>query len=160
MDEHYEYRTGRTDPAESSRGLVALVLICAIFLGGLASALSVMQISLFRGLQNSRRTPVSFSAGVAVPETEDGFAFAGMFLQEQDPVYQQLHQLPQGLYVAQIQPGSQGENLHIQPGDVLTHLDGTPISTLKEAQKKMKPRKPHKLRLWRDGREISVTLPE
>ena len=132
MDEQYAYRTGRTDPAKSSRGVIAVLLICVIFLGGLVSGLSIMNIHLFRKLQRTQAAPVSFARGEAAQIREDSLALAGMALQEQDPVYQQLHDLPEGLFVAQVEPGSTAEKLHIQPGDVLIRLNKTPVSTLED----------------------------
>lgn len=157
MDEQYAYRTGRTDPAKSSRGLIAVLLICVIFLGGLVSALSIMNIHLFRMLQNTQVAPLSFSAGKATQAAEDSLILAGMALQEADPVYQQLHNLPEGLFVARVEPGSQAEKLGIHPGDVLTALDKTPVFTL-DGVKALLGDKDHQLLLWRDGKELSLTV--
>ena len=155
MDEQYAYRTGRTDPAKSSRGLIAILLICVIFLGGLVTALSIMNIHLFRKLQDTRA--LSFTEGKATQAAEDCLSLAGMALQEPDPVYQQLHDLPQGLYVARVEPGSQAEILGICPGDVLISLNKTPVSTL-DGVKNLLDDKDHQLLLWRDGKEISLTI--
>ena len=157
MDEQYAYRTGRTDPKKSSRGMIAVLLICMIFLGGLVSALSIMNIHLFRMLQDTQAAPLAFSEGTAEQVEEDCLSLAGMTLQEPDPVYQQLHELPQGLYVARVEPGSQAEKLGVCPGDVLTALDKTPVSTL-DGTKELLNNKKHQLSLWRDGKELSLTL--
>jgi len=158
MDEQYAYRTGRTDPAKSSRGLIAVLLICVIFLGGLVSALSIMNIHLFRMLQNKEAAPLAFSAGEAAEAAEDCLALAGMALQETDPVYQQLHKLPDGLYVARVEPGSQADKLKIQPGDVVTALDKTPVSTLEAMKEYILGKSGFRLTLWRNGKEIMLTL--
>ena len=157
MDERYAYRTGRTDPAKSSRGLIAVLLILLIFLGGMVSALGIMNIHLFRLLQENQAAPLSFSAGEATQAGEDSLSLAGMALQETDPVYQELHGLPQGLYVVRVEPGSQAEKLGVHPGDVLTALDKTPVTTLDEA-KTLLSDKNHQLVLWRNGEEISLTV--
>ena len=153
MDEQYAYRTGRTDPAKSSRGLIAVLLICVIFLGGLVSALSIMNIHLF-----PEAAPLTFSAGEAAEAAEDCLALAGMALQETDPVYQQLHKLPDGLYVARVEPGSQADKLKIQPGDVVTALDKTPVSTLEAMKEYILGKSGFRLTLWRNGKEIMLTL--
>ena len=162
MDEQlYEYRTGQTHPDKSSRGLIAGLLICVIFLGGLVSALSFMNIHLFRALKNARQdTPLSFSQGEAAQLAEDFLLLAGMALQAPDPVYQQLHGLPEGLYVARVEPDSQAEKLGVKPGDVLISLDGTPVSALEEMQTLLDTRTAAQitLQLSRDGQEISLTL--
>jgi len=158
MDEQYAYRTGRTDPTKSGRGLIALLLILVIFLGGLVSALGIMNIHLFRMLQATEKAPLSFSEGKAAQAAEDSLSLAGMALQEPDPVYQQLHALPEGLYVVQVEPGSQAEKLQIQPGDVLVSLDNTPVSTLEGMKNLMEQKNRHDLMLWRDGRKFSLTI--
>jgi len=67
MDEQYwmhEYRTGRTKPRKNRSGLIALLLIGVIFLAGIISALSFLNIRLFRQLENqedNNSTPLSFS---------------------------------------------------------------------------------------------------
>ena len=156
MDEQYAYRTGRTDPAKSSRGLIAVLLICVIFLGGLVSALSIMNIHLFRKLQDTQA--LSFSEGKAAQAAEASLSLAGMTLQETDPVYQQLHELPHGLFVARVEPGSKAEILGIRPGDVLTSLNKTLVSTLEAAKEYIDRMSGFPITLWRDGKEISLTL--
>ena len=160
MDEQFAYRTGRTDPAKSSRGIIAVLLILVIFLGGLVSALSILNIRLFRQLKETQETPLSFSQGetAMARAREDSVLLAGMALQELDPVYQELHELPQGLYVAQVEPGSQAEKLYIQPGDVIVALDNTPASSLEAMQNYIHGKEAFRLSLWRDGREISVRV--
>lgn len=157
MDEQYAYRTGRTDPKKSSRGMITALLICVIFLGGVVSALSILNIQLFRMLRDTQVAPLSFSEGTAAQMEEDCLSLAGMSLQEPDPVYQQLHDLPQGLYVARVESGSQAEKLGVRPGDVLTALDKIPVSTL-EGAKTLLNDKNHQLLLWRDGKELTLTV--
>ena len=158
MDDQYAYRTGRTDPAKSSRGLIAVLLILVIFLGGLVSALSIMNIHLFRQLNNTKAAALSFAEGENDQAYGDCLTLAGMALQEPDPVYQQLHELPRGLYVARVESDSQAEKLGIQPGDVIVSLDNTPISTLEAMKEYIARKSGFRLSLWRDGREISLTI--
>ena len=137
MDEQqYEYRTGQTQPQKSSRGLIAFLLITVIVLGGLVSALSFMNIHLFRMLQDEEeKAPLSFSRGEVAPASQDSFVWEGMALQEPDPVYEQLHELPEGLYIARVEPDSQAEGLGVAPGDVLLAVGETPVSSPEELQK-------------------------
>lgn len=158
MDEQYAYRTGRTDPIKSSRGLIAVLLILVIFLGGLVSALSIMNIHLFRQLKGTKAAPLSFAEGENAQAYEDCLALAGMALQEPDPVYQQLHELPRGLYVARVESDSQAEKLGIQPGDVIVSLDNTPVSTLEAMKAYIAGKSGFRFTLWRNGREISLTI--
>ena len=153
MDEHFEYRTGRTGPQKSRLGIFAAVLIGCIFVGGLVSAARDMNIPLFPS-----NSALSFSAGVAEQAVENSIVLAGMALQEPDPVYQQLHDLPEGLFVARVEPGSQADQLQIHPGDVLLSLNERPVSTLAEAKELLSATGRCQVLLWRDGLEVPVTI--
>ena len=67
MDEQnwmHEYRTGRTKPKKNRSGLIALLLIGVIFLAGIISALSLLNIRLFQQMENPSEdssAPLSFS---------------------------------------------------------------------------------------------------
>ena len=64
MDEQYfEYRTGETHPRKNSRGLIAFLLICVIFLCGVVSVLGLLNIHLLAQLQRSGESPLSFGEG-------------------------------------------------------------------------------------------------
>lgn len=159
----FEYRTGRTRPKKSSSGLIAVLLICIIFLGGLVSALGLMNIHLFRLLEDARQenAPLSFAQGEATLSTGDSLVLEGMALQELPPVYQQLHDLPQGLYISQVCDGSSAEQLGIAPGDVLISYDGTAVSaldTLKELQEDQNPGDQVEIVICRTRQEMVLTL--
>ncbi|MBP3673372.1 MAG: trypsin-like peptidase domain-containing protein [Oscillospiraceae bacterium] len=66
--EHGVYETGRTRPPKNHGGIIAVLLVIVIFLGGLVSALSVLNIKLFAELNtpDDDSDPVSF-----VSETEE-----------------------------------------------------------------------------------------
>jgi len=67
MDEQnwmHEYRTGRTQPKKSNSGLIAGLLIGVIFLGGIVSILSFLNIRLFQKMNQptpDNQSPLSFS---------------------------------------------------------------------------------------------------
>ena len=75
MDEQnwmHEFRTGRTQPKKSRNGLIAALLILVIFLAGIISAMGLLNIRLFRQLEDpsdKNSTPLSFSENEAtVPQ--------------------------------------------------------------------------------------------
>ena len=161
MDEqHFEYRTGRTQPKKSSSGLITGLLICIIFLCGLVSALGLMNIRLFRLLEDTRKesAPLSFAQGEASASSTDALMLEGMALQELDPVYQQLHQLPPGLYVSSVTAGSNAAQLGILPGDVLIAYDGNAVSTLAALKALKKPGDRVEIAISREQQEIHLTL--
>ena len=47
------YQTGRTRPPKSHSGLIALLLVAVIFLGGIVSALGLLNVHLFRQINNT-----------------------------------------------------------------------------------------------------------
>ena len=64
------YQTGRTRPPKSNRGLIAVLLVAVIFLGGIVSALSLLNIRLFQQVA-SQEEAVGFDevqAASAEPE--------------------------------------------------------------------------------------------
>ena len=62
------YQTGSTQPPKSHGGLVAVLLVLVIFLGGISSALGILNIRLFRQInaqnQEASDAPVAFSGTV------------------------------------------------------------------------------------------------
>ncbi len=68
--ERDSYETGRTKPPKSRRGITALLLIAVIFLGGITSALGIMNIKLFRQLkEQSGDAGMSFHEATNTPTT-------------------------------------------------------------------------------------------
>ena len=125
-----EYRTGPTRPKKNSNGLIAVLLICIIFLGGLVSALSLLNIRLFRLLQQEQgNIPLSFATGDLSPVTPEGdsLTIGGITLQELPNMYQQLYDLPKGLYVV-----AAPEDSGILPGDVLVGFARSAVGSLTE----------------------------
>ena len=50
-DQSHSYRTGSTQPPKKHRGIIAALLVAVIFLGGIVSALGIMNVRLFSQLQ-------------------------------------------------------------------------------------------------------------
>ena len=129
MDKHdYEYRTGQTQPQKSSRGLISVLLICVIFLCGLVSVLSLMNIRLLNKLQQvGTETPLSFAQGDLTPiEPEgDSLTLDGITVQELPDLYRQIEELPKGLYVVDAP-----ENGPVAPGDILIGFNRSAVGSL------------------------------
>ncbi len=128
MDEQrFEYRTGRTAPRQKHNGIIAFLLILVIFLGGLVSVLGLLNIHLFRQLQQQDKSPLSFAQGDLVPVEPEGdsLAVGGITVQEMPAMYQQLYDLPSGLYVVDAP-----ENGPVAPGDVLIGFGNSVVGSL------------------------------
>ena len=58
------YKTGSTKPPKNRGGAIAVLLVAVILLGGITSALGVMNIQLFRQLNSNKDHSVSFLEGI------------------------------------------------------------------------------------------------
>lgn len=56
------YGTGCTEPPKSHRAIVALLLVAVIFLGGISTALSVLNIKMFQKLNEQEATAVAYAS--------------------------------------------------------------------------------------------------
>ena len=56
------YQTGSTRPPKNYRGIIGLLLGIIIFLGGISSALSMLNIRLFKEVARQEEAAVSFDA--------------------------------------------------------------------------------------------------
>lgn len=161
-EQHYtnEYRTGQTTPKKSSRGLIAFLLICVIFLCGIVSVLGLLNIHLFRQLQEANEeTRLSFAQGDSAPVAPEGdtLTIADITVQEMTAMYQQIYDLPAGLYVIDAP-----ESIPVLPGDVLTEFGGAAITDL-EGLKALYAQKKEGDQLWftfyREGNTFSYSVP-
>ena len=67
----WEYGTGRTEPPKSRGGIVAVLLILVIFLTGIVTVLSILNIRLVKQLglpQNNRELAISFTNEETQPQ--------------------------------------------------------------------------------------------
>lgn len=148
MDQFYhEYSTGSTRPKKDRKGLVTFLLICVIFLGGLVTALGLINIHLFHKLDAAKDAvaEVSFRQGEALPhgafieEMPACLELGGMKLLEVSTAYRNLYSLPIGLFVAQVFPGSQAHAFSIEAGDLLVAVNGTPVHSLDALRSALTP---------------------
>ena len=158
-EQSFEYRTGQTQPAKSNRGLIVFLLICVIFLAGLVSLLGIMNIQLLSLLQDAQEdTPVSFAQGGTDPTQakSNGMVLADIQLQELSELYQQMYELPAGLYVVDAP-----EDSPVVPGDVLVRFGHTAVPTLSLLQSLYNSHTPGEeipLTFHRDGQTFTHTI--
>lgn len=160
------YRTGGTQPPKSHGGLIAFLLVLVIFLCGVSTALGLMNIRLFRQLNQQnmeKQAPVVFSQAVQSVPADAGspLGFVGQTVPD---FWQNYHDLPQGVYVTEVLPGSQAGAQGVHPGDILTVFDGNAVPDT-QALQELIDRTPTgstvTLRFYRSGQEteIMITLP-
>ena len=164
------YETGRTRPPKSHGGVIATLLIAVIFLGGIFSAMDSLNLAPHHH-QDSNHTAencLHFSRFSQLETTasqvfDQNFApgrpslgFTGETLTNLD---RQIYRLPKGIYITHVAPGAAAQG--IVPGDVLLHLDGTPITdleTLTSALDNYSPGDVVKVILFRDGKQQTLVL--
>ena len=157
------YRTGGTQPPKSHGGLIAFLLVAVIFLCGISTGLGLMNIRLFqqlKALTQEETCPVVFSQSPAVA-AEDNSSPLGFAGQEVPAFWQNYHGLPAGIYVTQVTPGSDASRKGILPGDVLTQLNGTPVTDAAILQlllESINPGDSVSVMIYRDGQEIALSL--
>ncbi len=154
----FEYRTGSTRPPKNHRGLIAFLLICIIFLCGVVSLLGHLNIRLLSQLRE--QGAVSFSQGDSQPGGTDALSLTceGMVLQELPKLYQSLYDLPEGLYVSGVEPGSAAAKAGISPGDVLLTVNATAITRLDTLQTLLDGADAVNLTLYRNGSTFACSL--
>jgi hypothetical protein len=136
-----QFQTGRTAPPKSYGGLIAFLLVLIIFLCGIVSILSLMNIRLFRIIQSQKSQDVSLqmrTCAPASPTEEPAATMAaeygsfhpglGIFGQEITPFYQQYYQIPQGIYISEISQDSHSYAQGLRPGDILIRFNDDPIT--------------------------------
>ena len=125
------YQTGSTQPPKSKKGILAFLLVAVIFLTGLVSALSLVNIRLTHQLEQLMEPElctVAFSADLSPAEAriiDSPFGFVGSEISD---FWREYDRLPQGLYITQVDATRQAALLGICPGDILMALDGCRVS--------------------------------
>lgn len=125
------YQTGSTQPPKSRGGLIAFLLGLVIFLCGISTALGLMNIRLFRALNDRGAdtvSPVAFSrtAGDAAPESAPDYFPLGFSGQAVPEFWIQYAALPQGIYITEVCDRAAAKG--IVPGDILMGVDGMPVT--------------------------------
>ena len=186
MDEHkhpsdswdpHSYGNGSTQPPKSRGGIIAVLLVLVILLGGISSALGILNIRLFSMLEDQKKP-------------EDGLHFEGSagpgnsFLQQmEEPTlpaeildalktrlgvvgesvsgfYQHYYRLPAGLFIIQVFENSPQGVPEFQAGDILVQVGDIRVKSPQEAVtalESLPPGIPVNLVLFRAGRETTAT---
>lgn len=166
------YGTGSTEPPKNNGGLIALLLILVICLSGAVSALGLINNHLFQELRQIQpeTAPLSFAdesleqpapqyAGTVPPIRKD--LPLGISGEEVSPFYQRYYHFPRGLYITDVAPGSPAESLGLQPGDILTSLDGIPVTgpaSFESVLRDYRSGERIELLIFRGGRQLSLQL--
>lgn len=125
------YETGSTRPPKSYGGIVAVLLIAVILLGGICSALGVLNIKLIRQLasmqeavesvtlfENETAAPDEMNATVPVAQEQD-FPALGIRGQTVSDFDRRFYRMPRGVLVTEVLT----ETEQIRVGDVIVSLD-------------------------------------
>ena len=168
MDEHHYnpidiwdngvYGTGPTQPPKNNNGMIALLLITVIFLSGLVSVLSFMNIRLFQQLQQEKledvpAAPIAFAEGNLSDDDYDVGAYSEgetvLIPKLNISVYsvtdfdQNYFQWPPGLMVVEAKENVLG----LEEGDIILHIGTEPVTD------------PNTLNAWlASGETFSVTV--
>jgi hypothetical protein len=135
------YRTGSTTPPKAHSRLVAILLVLVVFLAGLVSILSLLNIRLFSTFYESqlqKEVPLSLEIGhypeddlipgEPEPVSASGNKSIGIQGDTVTPVYQKHFKLPEGLFITYVDEQSTAHRQGVQEGDVLISLEGVPIT--------------------------------
>lgn len=167
-NEHsHTYQTGSTKPPKSRQGLIAVLLILVIFLAGAVSALSLMNIHLFRMIEE-QNTPNAVAMASIEPEimaldAAEGVDSAdlGVTGQEFTSLYRSYQDWPQGIYISYVDPAGVAAKANIQVGDILVSVNGMEIpdrAAFEEAVSKLTPGQQLVITLYREDQELKVTV--
>ena len=74
----------------------------------------------------------------------------GISVTEINETLAKINDLPQGLYIKQINPGGSMDGVGVQVGDVITKVNGTDITSFDDLQNQLKGQKP--------GDKIKMTI--
>ena len=157
------YQTGSTKPPKSHRGIILFLLGLVIFLGGIATALGLTNLQLFKELA-SREEAASCAVGFsdtdeqtrAADEQSTGIGFYGETVSE---FWHNYHGLPRGVFIQSVDEGSDAARQGILPGDILIRINGQSVQSLEQMQALLADAESTvDIVLYRDENEIPLQL--
>lgn len=157
------YQTGSTKPPKSHRGIILFLLGVVIFLGGIATALGLTNLQLFKELasrEEAASSAVGFSDTAEQPRVADaqttGLGFSGETVSE---FWHNYHNLPRGVFIQSVEENSDAARQGILPGDILIRLNGQSVHSMEQMQTLLEDaHKDVNVVIFRDGKEISLQL--
>lgn len=167
----YFYETGSTQPPKS-RLLIVFLLVLLIFVGGIITALGILNIQLWSAfspkeeeavtLRFTREESSSTPAQFATPQiTGAPGADLGFTTETVSGFLRAYYRLPQGVYIPQVTEGSHAASAGIQPGDILLAINGEKITDTDSLNKQLRRCSAGEtvtLTLYRDGKELDLDL--
>ena len=164
MKDNHCYRTGETAPRKSHQGLITFLLIVVIVLCGIISILSMLNIRLFRMLEQQNPTSAVFSrTASSVTEGEQGVfsASIGACGQNISELYRSYHAWPEGVYISRVEPGSPAERSDLRPGDILMTVNQLPVpdeAAFSAAVGDLTAGEPASVTVYREHQTLTLTL--
>lgn len=163
------YQTGKTVPPRNYQGIIAVLLILVIFLGGIVSALSMMNIRLFRMMETQNtgqeNSSLQFSRQMAaLPEGIcEGLEMPALGLtgQEVTNLCRSYYNWPEGLYISYVVPAGPAAKAQLHQGDILVALDDVAMDSeadLADAVSRKKAGDVLMITVFRGGSRITVPL--
>lgn len=156
------YQTGYTSPPKSRGGVVAFVLILVIFFCGVSTVLGILDVPLPDPLRtiDQEVSPLAFS-GVQSEASSDAVPFVLGFSGQEVPELWRLYQdLPQGIYITNVDTQSDAALKGVLPGDILTSVNGQSVTDADQLQAILEEQQNQSAQviLYRSGAQIELTL--
>ena len=130
------WQTGRTEPPKHHSALISILLVLVILLSGIATALSILNLKLYKELtqRTPEAPPVAFSRGEEIAPAayheEDlpipQLGLRGTVIPE---VYQRYYKLPSGFYITQVTADGQAARNGLLAGDIITRINSSEITS-------------------------------
>ncbi len=172
--EQDSYQTGSTQPPKSRGGLVAVLFVTVILLCGITTALGVMNVRLFKKLQDNHAPmafyPAATSDTKSTAETPTANHGSGEAQPELDvlcetvsPRDQCYYDLPAGVLVVHAAEAGPAAKAGIKESDIITRCNGADVKSVEEltaALEHCQPGQPVDMTLYRHRTksELSVTV--
>ena len=153
------YETGSTKPPKSRGGLVAVLLVLVILLCGATSYLGLLNIRWGLRLYDDTDVPIEFYPAATAAHGEDleDELLDGVQGRTVTAPEQAFYRWPAGVVVTKLLQGCPADLAGLAIGDVITTVNGSPITDRAELQsllQKLAPGDPVSVTFCRDGSQM------